>query len=34
MVTCPDLAELERAALEAALAERGHQRFHAGQIFR
>src|SRR6266851_8767433 len=34
MVTRPDLAELERAALEAALAERGHQRFHAGQIFR
>src|SRR5260370_27563551 len=34
MVTRPDLAELERAVLEAALAERGHQRFHAGQIFR
>jgi 23S rRNA (adenine2503-C2)-methyltransferase len=34
MVTRPDLSELERAALEAALAERGHQRFHAGQIFR
>jgi len=34
MVTRPDLAELERTALEAALAERGHQRFHAGQIFR
>src|SRR5215831_19439119 len=30
----PDLAELERPALEAALAERGHPRFHAGQIFR
>jgi len=30
----PDLAELERPALEAALAERGHLRFHAGQIFR
>ena len=29
-----DLAELERPALEAALAARGHQRFHAGQIFR
>jgi 23S rRNA (adenine2503-C2)-methyltransferase len=29
-----DLAELERPALEAALADRGHQRFHAGQIFR
>jgi 23S rRNA (adenine2503-C2)-methyltransferase len=28
-----DLAELERPALEAALAERGHQRFHARQIF-
>jgi 23S rRNA (adenine2503-C2)-methyltransferase len=34
MVTCPDLTELERPALEAALAERGHRRFHAGQIFR
>jgi 23S rRNA (adenine2503-C2)-methyltransferase len=34
MVTRPDLTELERPALEAALAERGHQRFHAGQIFR
>src|SRR5947209_19002623 len=34
MVTRPDLAELERPALEAALAGRGHQRFHAGQIFR
>src|SRR5262245_10268929 len=30
----PDLAELERPALEAALAERGHPRFRAGQIFR
>jgi 23S rRNA (adenine2503-C2)-methyltransferase len=29
-----DLAELERSTLEAALAERGHPRFHAGQIFR
>jgi 23S rRNA (adenine2503-C2)-methyltransferase len=29
-----DLAELERPALEAALDARGHQRFHAGQIFR
>jgi 23S rRNA (adenine2503-C2)-methyltransferase len=29
-----DLAELERPALEAALEVRGHQRFHAGQIFR
>ncbi len=29
-----DLAELERPALEAALAERGHQKFHAGQIYR
>ena len=29
-----DLAELERPALEAALEERGHPRFHAGQIFR
>jgi 23S rRNA (adenine2503-C2)-methyltransferase len=29
-----DLAELERTALEAALVERGHQKFHAGQIFR
>jgi 23S rRNA (adenine2503-C2)-methyltransferase len=29
-----DLAELERPALEALLAERSHPRFHAGQIFR
>src|SRR2546428_515051 len=29
-----DLAELERPALEAALDARGHQRYHAGQIFR
>jgi len=29
-----DLAEQERPALEAALDARGHQRFHAGQIFR
>ena len=29
-----DLAELERPALEAALVDRGHQKFHAGQIFR
>src|SRR5690242_1200993 len=29
-----DLAELERRSLESALAERGHPRFHAGQIFR
>jgi 23S rRNA (adenine2503-C2)-methyltransferase len=28
-----DLAELERPELEAALAERGYQRFHARQIF-
>ena len=28
-----DLAELDRPALEAALAQRGHQRFHARQIF-
>jgi 23S rRNA (adenine2503-C2)-methyltransferase len=28
-----DLANLERAALEAALAERGHKRFHARQVF-
>ena len=30
----PDLAELERPALEAALDARGHPRFHARQIFR
>jgi 23S rRNA (adenine2503-C2)-methyltransferase len=30
----PDLADLERAALESALEARGHQRFHARQIFR
>ncbi len=30
----PDLAELERPALEAALETRGHKRFHARQIFR
>jgi 23S rRNA (adenine2503-C2)-methyltransferase len=30
----PDLAELDRSALENALAERGHDRFHSGQIFR
>jgi 23S rRNA (adenine2503-C2)-methyltransferase len=29
----PNLAELERPDLEAALAERGHNRFRAGQIF-
>jgi 23S rRNA (adenine2503-C2)-methyltransferase len=29
-----DLAELERTALEAALEDRGHRRFHARQIFR
>jgi 23S rRNA (adenine2503-C2)-methyltransferase len=34
MATRPDLAELERAALEAALADLGHPRFHAGQMFR
>ena len=36
MTTTParaDLAELERPALEAALVEHGHQRFHAAQIF-
>jgi 23S rRNA (adenine2503-C2)-methyltransferase len=30
----PDLANLERAALESALDARGHPRFHARQIFR
>ena len=30
----PDLANLELAALEAALETRGHKRFHARQIFR
>jgi 23S rRNA (adenine2503-C2)-methyltransferase len=30
----PDLANLERAALETALEARGHPRFHARQIFR
>jgi 23S rRNA (adenine2503-C2)-methyltransferase len=30
----PDLADLERPALEAALEARGHRRFHARQIFR
>jgi len=30
----PDLANLERPALEQALAERGHERFRARQIFR
>jgi len=30
----PDLADLERPALEAVLEERGHARFHARQIFR
>jgi 23S rRNA (adenine2503-C2)-methyltransferase len=29
-----DLAEMDRSALEVALDVRGHQRFHAGQIFR
>jgi 23S rRNA (adenine2503-C2)-methyltransferase len=32
--TLPDLADLELAALEAALEERGHPRFRARQIFR
>jgi 23S rRNA (adenine2503-C2)-methyltransferase len=31
---CPDLANLERVALEAALEACGHKRFHARQIFR
>src|SRR5438094_855347 len=30
----PDLAELERSALEAALEARGQERFRARQIFR
>jgi 23S rRNA (adenine2503-C2)-methyltransferase len=30
----PDLADLERPALEVALEARGHRRFHARQIFR
>ena len=30
----PDLADLERPALESALEARGHRRFHARQIFR
>jgi 23S rRNA (adenine2503-C2)-methyltransferase len=30
----PDLADLERPALETALDARGHERFHARQIFR
>jgi 23S rRNA (adenine2503-C2)-methyltransferase len=30
----PDLADLERPALESALEARGHKRFHARQIFR
>jgi len=34
MVRLPDLVEHERAGLEAALAELGYPRFHAGQIFR
>src|SRR5262245_28978406 len=34
MATRPNLAELERASLEAALVDFGHPRFHAGQIFR
>src|SRR5438309_3832704 len=34
VVARPDIAELERPALEAALESRGHARFHAGQIFR
>jgi 23S rRNA (adenine2503-C2)-methyltransferase len=29
-----ELAEMERGAVEVALDARGHQRFHAGQIFR
>ena len=34
MATRPDIAELERPALQAALEARGHARFHAAQIFR
>src|SRR5205823_11100583 len=34
MAARPDIAELERPALEAALEARGHARFHAAQIFR
>ena len=30
----PDIAELELAELEAILAEAGHERFHARQLFR
>ena len=30
----PDLADLDRPALESALDARGHKRFHARQIFR
>src|SRR5262249_13681489 len=33
MATRPDLAELERSALESALADRGQPRFRARQIF-
>ncbi len=33
MVSRPDLAELERPALETALEARGHERFRARQIF-
>src|SRR3984893_4292396 len=33
MVARPDFTELERSAIETALAERGHPRFHARQIF-
>jgi 23S rRNA (adenine2503-C2)-methyltransferase len=32
-ISQPDLANLERRELEAALEERGHKRFHARQIF-
>src|SRR5438874_4436775 len=34
MATRPNFAELERPSLEAALADLGQPRFHAGQIFR